>query len=130
MSPQQKMILEKLGVEEIISPEEHFGGMVAKMLLNPKMRAYLPLPDNHEIIEISVPRKVVGRSVDDVDFDEMYGLSLIALKRKYEEFKNGQKRWVEHLIKRPKHDSMLEQQDQLLLLGKSTDIKNFIDLNR
>jgi trk system potassium uptake protein TrkA len=130
MSQQQKLILQKLGITEIISPEEEIGMMVAEMLLNPNMKAILPLPDNYEIVEIQVPRRVFKRSLKDIGLAENFRLELIAIKRKYEEYFDARKRSVEHLIIRPSEDTELEYSDVIIVLGKSQDVGKFIEFNK
>jgi len=130
MSQQQKLILQKLGITEIISPEEEIGMMVAEMLLNPNMKAILPLPDNYEIVEIQVPRRVFKRSLKDIGLSENFRLELIAIKRKYEEYLDARKRSVEHLIIRPSEDTELEYSDVIIVLGKSQDVGKFIEFNK
>lgn len=130
MSQQQKLILQKLGITEILSPEEEVGMMIAEMLLNPNMKAILPLPDSYEIVEIQVPRRVFKRSLKDIGLAENFRLELIAIKRKYEEYFDARKRSVEHLIIRPSEDTELEYSDVIIVLGKSQDVGKFIEFNK
>lgn len=46
----QRMILERIGVTEILSPEDEVGKIVAERLLNPNILSYLELPDSYEIV--------------------------------------------------------------------------------
>ena len=62
----QRKILEKMGVTEILSPEEEVGINVAERLMNPSMLMCMPLPDNYEIVEITAPKSVVGRTIKEV----------------------------------------------------------------
>ncbi len=130
MSQQQKLILQKLGISEIISPEEEVGMMIAEMLLNPNMKAIMPLPDSYEIVEIQVPRRVFKRSLKDIGLADNFRLELIAIKRKYEEYFDARKRSVEHLIIRPSEDTELEYSDVIIVLGKSQDVVKFIEFNK
>ncbi|MFM7766271.1 MAG: potassium channel family protein, partial [Bacteroidota bacterium] len=54
----QRMILEKIGVTEILSPENDVGLAVAERLLNPNILTSLLLPDNYEIVEVKTPRSI------------------------------------------------------------------------
>jgi len=130
MTPQQRIILEKLGVQEILSPEDEVGMMVAEMLINPTMKAFLPLPDDFEIAEIETPRKVARKKLEDIDLEEVYNLRLITLKRYFEELQQGKEVMVEHLVININHDTVIEPSDKLILLGKSYDVQRFIELNR
>lgn len=82
---QQRMILEKMGIEEILSPEETVGKTVAEMLLHPNMKSFLPLPDDYEIVEINTPSRVVDQTISEIGLREKYNLNLITVKRLYDE---------------------------------------------
>jgi trk system potassium uptake protein len=130
VSQQQKLILSKLGVKEILSPEDEVGMMVAEMLINPNMKAIMPLPDNYEIAEIQAPRRVFKRTIKDVGLLENYRLELIAIKRHYEEYYDARKRSVEHLLIRPADDTVLEYSDVIIVLGKTQDVDKFVEFNK
>ncbi len=126
---QQRMILEKLGVQEILSPEDTVGQTVAEMLLHPNMHSFLPLPDDYEIVEINTPMRVANQSLAQVGLREKYNLNLITIKRKFEEMKNDEKVIVEHIVGVPKADTILFETDIIILLGKSQDVDKFIQVN-
>ncbi|MEM9981264.1 MAG: TrkA family potassium uptake protein, partial [Bacteroidota bacterium] len=71
---QQRKILEKVGVEEILSPEDEVAKTVAETLLNTNVHSYLPLPDNYEIVEVYTPRKVANRTIGEIQLREKYNL--------------------------------------------------------
>lgn len=128
-SLQQRMILEKLGVKEILSPEQEVGRTVAQMLLHPTMKSFIQLPDGYEIVEIDCPKKVAGRGLSDLGLRENYNLNLITIKRSYEETVKGELKQVEHIIGVPKGDTVLYESDILIVLGKNKDVDRFISVN-
>jgi len=127
---QQRMILEKMGIEEILSPEETVGKTVAEMLLHPNMKSFLPLPDNYEIVEINTPNRVVDQTISEIGLREKYNLNLITVKRLYDEKVDGQLQQVEHIIGVPRADTFLKETDIMILLGKSKDVNKFIEVNK
>jgi len=129
MTAQQRIILEKLGVKEILSPEDEVGIMVAEMLINPTMKAFFQLPDDFEIAEIEVPRKVIGKTLDDIELTDNYSLQLVTIKRLYEEYNADNKVMVEHLVQKINRDTIIESNDMLVVLGKSFHVQKFIELN-
>ena len=126
---QQRMILEKLGIEDILSPEEEVGRTLAKTLLNPNIKSFLPLPDGYEIVEINTPKKVADKSVREIDLRRKYNLNLITIKRLFEESKDGKILEIEHIIGVPRPDTILYETDILIVLGKSKDVDKFVHLN-
>ncbi len=127
---QQRRILEKMGVQEILSPEGEVGKTVAERLLQPSIRTFLPLPDNYEIVEINAPRNIANRSIAKISLREKYNLNLITIKRFFEEIQDGKPTQVEHIIGVPKADTIIYPSDILILIGKKNDVKRFIDINR
>lgn len=130
MNDQQRMILEKMGVKEIISPENEAAEIVSEMLLNPTMKNFLALPDNHEIAEIQAPSRIVKKTIDEIDFEDSYNIQLIAIKRKYEEFENGRRIFKQHLIRKPNRNIAIEKTDELILLGLTAEILKFVEINQ
>ncbi len=127
---QQRRILEKMGVKEILSPEGEVGKTVAERLLQPSIRTFLPLPDNYEIVEINTPRAIANKSLAAISLREKYNLNMITIKRSFEEIQDGKPTQVEHIIGVPKADTIIYSSDILILIGKKQDVKRFIEVNR
>ena len=64
MGNDQRRILEKMGVTEILSPEDEVGGNVAEMLINPNVVMCMQLPDDYEIVEVKAPSVYCTTSFD------------------------------------------------------------------
>ena len=74
--PIQRKILEKMGVDEILSPEVEVANNVAEQLTNPGVKMCVKLPDNYEIIEVEAPSKIIGRTLEDIGLRKKYNLSI------------------------------------------------------
>ncbi|MDB4835041.1 TrkA family potassium uptake protein [Cyclobacteriaceae bacterium] len=129
-SPHQRMILEKIGITEMFSPDEEVGKTVAEKLIHPEVKSFLPLPDDYEIIEINTPKRVSNKSIHEVALRERYNLNLITIKRQFQEEVNGEISVVEHIIGVPKSDTVLLESDVIILLGKSYDVDRFVEMNK
>jgi len=129
VSEQQRIILQKLGVKEILSPEEEVGVIVSERLMNPSMNSFMSLPDNYQIVEIRLPKRIARKTIEEVAFVENFQLDLIAIRRHYEEFIDSKKVTIQHLIKQPNTDIILEATDVLVVLGKEYDVDKFMEVN-
>ncbi len=129
MSAQQRLILEKLGVQEILSPEDEVGYMVAEMLINPQVKSFMKLPDEYEIVEIKVPKKVAKKTVGEIELEENYDLQLIAIKRYYEEYIDGKQTMIQHLVRNFNDDTIIHSTDMLIILGLHSGIAKFTEIN-
>jgi len=126
----QRIILEKIGIEEILSPEDEVGMNVAERLMNPSIVSYLDLPDEFCIMEVAAPPDVIGRSLLDINLRRRYHLNLITMKREQEVEKDGETIREEHIYGIPKGDSLIQENDSLILFGKRTHVEGFIEINQ
>lgn len=126
----QRLILEKIGVTEILTPEDEVAHVVREKLLNPNIVSFLQLPDDHEIAEIRAPKGVWGRTIDDVGFRNKYEMTLITIKREYELTKNGEDCTEQHIVGVPKGDSIIKEKDTLVVFGTAKSVERFIEINQ
>lgn len=125
----QRLILEKIGVREILTPENEVAQVIREKLLNPNIVSYLQLPDDHEIAEIKAPKGCVGRTIDEVGFRNKYEMTLITIKREFELTKNGEDLTEEHITGVPKSDMVIHEKDTLVVFGTAKSVERFIEIN-
>ncbi len=128
--PQQKMILEKVGVNEILTPEDEVAFIVAERLLNPSIISFLQLPDNYEIAEIKAPKAITNRTIEDIGLRNKYHLTIVTIKRAYDKTKNGEAVEEEHILGVPGSDTVIQQKDTIVVFGRDKDVARFIEINK
>lgn len=126
----QQIILRKLGVDEILSPEDEVGANVAEKLVNPSIVSYLDLPDEYCIMEVSCPPAIIGRSLSDIDMRKRYLINLLTLKEEIETDKNesGEKKY--RIAGIPAGDTIVQSNHFLVLFGKRENLERFIHINQ
>lgn len=129
MGKSQRTILEKMGITEFLSPEDEVGTLLAERLTNPNMISYLQLPDGYKIAEIITPNRLIGLSVGDIDFRENHRLSLITIRRNFEELVADKLDTKQHILGVPDNKTIIQEGDVFVLFGKEHDIDNFIKIN-
>ena len=127
--PQQIKILEKLGVEEILTPEDEVAFVVAERLINPSVVSFLQLPDNYEIAEIKAPKAIINRTIEDIDLRNKYQLTLVTIKRAFEVNKKGENIIEQHVLGVPNSGSIIQESDTLVVFGTAKDVARFIEIN-
>ncbi|MBL0912805.1 MAG: TrkA family potassium uptake protein [Bacteroidia bacterium] len=127
---QQRMILHKMGVSEVLSPELEVGRLVAERLLNPSLLSFIQLPDDYEIAEITTPPGIANRTLADINLRNKYKLNLITLKREFETEVNGVKEKEMHIVGVPGSDTVILATDTIIVFGTTRDIERFIDINQ
>lgn len=118
-----KTVLESIGVQDIVNPEEMAAEIFAKQIEMKGVVESFDLSNDCSILEIEVPQRYLGRAIEDIDFEDRYDLKLIGIKR-FEQRKNilgliSQYSTVDHHIDL-KH--VLNEKDILVMMG---EIKNF-----
>jgi len=129
MGHNQRIILEKMGITEIISPEDEVGTAVARRLMSPNMVSYLELSDDYCVTEIIAPKKICGFPLGKIDLRDKYKLSLITIRREYVENRKGQETLAKHVLGVPDTKTVIEEKDTLILFGRNRDIEKFVEIN-
>ncbi len=129
MGTDQRRILEKMGVTEILSPEDEVGGNVAEMLINPDVVMCVQLPDDFEIVEIKAPEGVLGRTLEDVGLREKYKLNLVTIMRKNKESENKNDKKNYHILGVPDSNTIIEKNDIIIIFGLTKNIERFLEIN-
>lgn len=126
----QRRILEQLGVEEILSPEDEVGNVMAEKLMHPSVVSILQLPEDYEIAEIKAPKGIQNRSLADIKLRDKYKLNLVTIEREVEKIVKGEKIIDQHIIGIPNQDTIIEETDTIVLFGTTKDIERFIEINQ
>ena len=66
MNPTHHRILDRLGADRVIHPEEEIGQHVAQMLHNPLVRDYLSLGDGNYLVDLSIPETFEGKRLEEL----------------------------------------------------------------
>lgn len=110
-------VLRKIGVDRVVFPERDMGQRLAKALVMPGILEMMELADNYQIAEVVVPENWVGRSLLQLNIRRVYHVNVLAIHRGKE------------FVASPMADTVFQQSDVVLLLGKQDDI-DFIDQQR
>lgn len=128
---QQKTILEKIGISEILTPEDEVAESVVESLMNPSIISFLQLPDNYEIAELKPPQGIANRSVEEIGLRDKYRLTLVTIKRETEEKgKDGEMVKEMHTIGVPSSSTIVYDTDTVVVFGTNSDIERFLAINQ
>ena len=123
-----KKIFNHLEIEEIILPSEEAAEKLAESLSIEKVIDSFMLTPEYVIVEAKTPKSLFGKNLLELNLPNNYGVSLITIKKiesKPKLLGIGQKT-VERAIGVPKRDTVIEQDDILVLFGKQKDIENLL----
>jgi trk system potassium uptake protein TrkA len=73
-------ILQRLGVERVIFPEIEVAKELADRMTWPNVLDYLPIDDEHSMLELAVPDSLAGQTLREADLRRRFGVSVVGLK--------------------------------------------------
>lgn len=113
MSDLHGRVLEKIGVERVIFPERDMGVRVAHLLASPSLLDYIELSNQYTIAELSVPPRISGKTLRELNSREKYGCTIVAINRPGE------------VIVSPSAEDRVFEKDVMVLIGTNQMIERF-----
>lgn len=104
-------VLERIGVDRIIFPERDMGARVAHQLVSPNLLDYIELSEEYTLAELSVPAKMSGQTLKQLDLRATYGCSIVAINKK-----SG-------MVIAPTADDIVESNDIMVVIGTNEQIE-------
>ena len=109
-------ILYKVGADMVILPEVEMGVRVANSMTESDILDRINLSSEYSIIELTANRKLIGKTIAQLDLRKKFGITVLAIKRNDE------------IIVSPLPIEDMRQDDICVLLGSNTQIENFKNL--
>jgi trk system potassium uptake protein TrkA len=106
-------VLEKIGVDRIIHPERDMAIRVAHQLVSPNLLDYIELSKDYTIAEISVPERLSGMTLKDLDPRAKYGCSVVAINK------------AGGVVIAPNATDTVYEHDIMVIIGKNDQIEDF-----
>ena len=112
LSPEQGAVLKKLGAE-VVYPERDMALRLGRRLLSGNFLDYIPLDHSVQITQIRIPKRMVGKTVEQIQLRRKYGLNIIAIE-------SGSETTIE-----VQPDYQLKDGDIIVVIGKADNINTF-----
>ena len=121
----QRRILEQVGADEVISPEDESAVRLSNRLLKPEYADFLELTKDHRIAQVPVPKRFTGKSLSEIDSRNKYKVNIVAIK------KPGKgKKGKEEINDVPSASDILEEDCVVYVSGADSDIADFIGTSK
>lgn len=104
-------VLRKVGADKVVFPEKDMGVRVAHNLISYNVLDIMELSPEYSVVEVIPPGEWTEKSIRDSDIRAEYGVSIIAIRNN------------EYINVAPKADYVIKPDDQLIIIGKSENIK-------
>ncbi|MBB5172259.1 potassium channel family protein [Texcoconibacillus texcoconensis] len=106
-------VLDKIGADKIFHPEHDMGQRIAEFLTSEKVIDYIDLSEDFSIIEIIATKKVIGKTLAEMDVRAKYGCTILAIKHS------------KGVNVTPNADETIKEGDLLVVIGHKNDLKRF-----
>lgn len=120
-------ILEAIGIEQIIHPEQEYAERLTKKINLKGSIDNFELDDEYLVSEVGIGKSLIGKSILQTEFRKKFNLNIITIIRLKQHTnllgRHVQKREVLGL---PTPDMVFESGDILAVFGKDTDIKKYL----
>lgn len=126
INPLHENVLQALGVNEIVRPEEETAERWAKKLCLKGVVDSFELNKNFSIVEIVVPEKYVGKTIEEVKFRELHNVLILTIIRDTQEKSFlGRSKIVANVQGIPEPTTMLQRDDIIVIYGANEDLQKF-----
>jgi trk system potassium uptake protein len=127
INPLHEKVLQAIGVDEIVHPEEETAERWAKKLCLNHVVDSFELNSDYSIIEANVPPKYFGLTVRDIGFRKNFNiLALTVIKKVEEKSLLGRTKITDQIQGVVSGDYILEQGDIIVLYGSNKDLQTFL----
>lgn len=120
-------IMELIGVQHILLPEEIVGNQLAKKLISTNILEYTNLSSGHTMIELIAPKDFVGKTLQELSLPLNRGINVIAIKYNYLSVTEDGRNVIEkRLNDMPGANDVVNDGDVLILLGPKGNVDKLI----
>ena len=106
-----RRVLEKLGADRVVIPEQENAARLAKGLSSPNLLDYIELSDEYSIVELPAPASWIGKTLKELNVRAKLGVNILAVRR-------GGKMDIS-----PAADFSFEGEDIVVVLGDAKALK-------
>jgi len=128
INPLHARLLKLLKIEELIIPESLAAAWLARSLRSKDVVNAFQVGKDHEIVEVSVPPGMIGKTLRDLDLRGTYQLNLVTiLRRKSATSVSSALPQIEKIIGVPEPTRIFEANDILLIFGTEKNIRRLLN---
>lgn len=106
----QGKVLEKLGADQVVYPEELMGEKIAYSVMRPTVIEYFKFSNEYSVFEIKVPKIFIGKSLLELNLRHKYSTNVIAIRTQGE------------FNITPSPEYKFKKEDTIVVLGKTEGI--------
>lgn len=114
----QEKVLNLVGADRVILPEEEMGKKLAQSLIVSNILDYLPVTDRYSVAEIRAPQNFWEKKIGDLKIRQKYRVNILEIRKLSQKQDKVEK--VNYL---PQASDIIEKGDILMVIGEEEDIE-------
>jgi len=119
----QRRILNRIGADQVVFPEEEMAVRLASQLTNPQIIDHVELSEGHGLVQILAPEVWIGRTLAEIDLRKKYEVNLVAIKRPVKkQTPEGEEIVEEQVLDLPMPHTTIREGDVLVLVGATESL--------
>ena len=112
VSSDHETILKMIGVDQVVFPERDMALRLSYILSSANVMDQFLLASDYSIVELAAPPALVGKSLQELDLRNRYGVQVVIIKQT-----------VPEGLVFPSGDFVIKDSDVLVVMGKEEDLK-------
>ena len=126
MDPIHHSVMEAFQPERILNPEEEAAKAMAHILQYGAEVETFQVDQDYSVVKFTVPSRLVGYYVNELNLHKNFGLKLIALKRAHKLVNSLGIEFTEHdVVNELPENEQVQEGDQLVCYGRMSDLRKF-----
>ena len=127
INPLHEKVLQAIGVDDLIHPEKEAANRWAKRLSLRYFVDSFELSDHFSMVEISIPKSLIGQTVDDLQLEQKFNIRLLStLRYEYYEDSFGRTQSKPSIKGLAAPEQVLQDKDVLVIYGANKHINEFL----
>jgi len=118
ISPTSARILQSIGADQIVNPEDETADRWANRLISPQFIRQYELDAGHSIVEVKTPKRWVDRSLAELNLRAKEGMHVVAIRRR----RDPKDEHSPTTFQIPGPEEPLGANDVLVLMGRDADL--------
>jgi trk system potassium uptake protein len=127
INPLHEKVLQAIGVDEIVHPEEETAERWAKKLCLSNVVDSFELNEDYSIIEAKAPKEYISRTVKSVGFRKNFNIVVLTIIKKVEvKSLLGKTKIIDQIQGVSSAETIIEEGDILVIYGSNKDLQVFL----
>lgn len=131
VDPLQRLVLEAMDIQEVIQPEEETAERWAKKLNLEGVVDSFQIDKDFSIVETRIPKEYDGKTVEEIGIKKEFDIIILTTMKVNSEKNNiGAEKDASTVQGIAKAETILHEEDIMVLYGKNDDIKRLLEEHR